>query len=49
MSYLGRKSDENSPSAIGGGKDRIKNLKDHLKNSYDEVDRLSGVLIDQNG
>ena len=48
MSYLGWKSDK-ALSAIGGGKDGIKNLKIHLKNSYDEVDRLSEELKDRNG
>ena len=48
MSYLGRKS-ENALSAIGGGKDGIKKLKDNLKNAYDEVDRLNEEIVLQNG
>jgi len=48
MSYLGRKSDK-ALSAIGGGKDGIKNLKMHLKNAYDEIDRLNEVLTTKDG
>jgi hypothetical protein len=48
MSYLGRKS-ENALSAIGGGKDGIKNLKIHLKNAYDEVERLLVIIADNQG
>jgi hypothetical protein len=48
MSYLDRKSDK-ALSAIGGGKDGIKNLKIHLKNAYDEVERLLGIIADNQG
>ena len=48
MSYLGRRS-ENALSAIGGGKDGIKNLKIHLKNAYDEVERLLVIIADNQG